>query len=224
MKILLIEDDPGIQQLLKYGFESKKEEVRSVRDGKEALQRLSKERFDVAVVDLMLPSMGGEDVIRKIREVGSDIILIALTSLRNPEVKAQILQMGADDFVEKPFSFEELYARIRAKDRRMRRGEPTRHLSAGDLDLIPERRIALRNGKEIALSGTEYRLLEFLMQQPGHVFTRQQLMEKVWGYASSVQSNTVDSHIASLRKKLEKGSRKKLIRTVHGLGYLFSAE
>jgi two-component system, OmpR family, response regulator len=129
--------------------------------------------------------------------------------------------VGADDYMEKPYSFEELYARIMAILRRSGQVFPSEYLTIEDLELVPDKRAALREKKDLKLRGKEYELLKYLMSHPNAVINRNTLMEEVWGYSNSVSSNTVDAHISSLRNKLDKGHSKKFIKTVHGVGYMF---
>ena len=211
----------GVQKALVRGFREKSVVTDSVRDGKEALTRISKNNYDLAVIDLMLPNINGEDIIRKIREVGMRLPVLVLTAFRGVHVKARLLEAGADDFLEKPFSFEELYARISAILRRSHNSELTENIRAGELELIPERKIIKRGDKEITLRAKEFALLAYFMKNPNRILSRQAIMENVWGYSTSILSNTVDSHIFTLRRKIDKGHSKKHIKTVHGSGYMF---
>lgn len=224
MKVLVIEDDLSVQKALERGFQSKSVMAGFARDGKEALQKLSSQTYDVLVVDLMLPHVNGERIIEKVRSVGIRTPVLVLTAYRKPETKARLLNLGADDFLEKPFSFEELYARICAILRRLSRGMLTEHLKIGELELLPEKRVAVREGKMISLRGKEYNLLEHFMRHPDQILSHQQLMEKVWGYSTSILSNTVASHISTLRQKIDKDFENSYIRTIHGAGYMFCSE
>ncbi len=221
MRALVIEDDLAVQKALERGFQSKYALFDGARDGKLALQKLSSTTYDVLIVDLMLPHVDGEKIIQKIRSVGIKTPVLVLTAMRSPEVKARLLDLGADDFLEKPFSFEELYARVGAIMRRFLRGSMTKALKIRDLELFPESNMAVRSGKEIPLRGKEYVLLEFMMQNPNRILSRQSLMEKVWGYSTNILSNTVDSHVSTLRRKIDKGFEFPFIKTIHGVGYMF---
>lgn len=224
MKVLVIEDDLAVQKALARGFQSKSAIAEFARDGKEALTMVADKNYDVLVVDLMLPHINGERIIEKIRSVGIKTPALVLTAYRKPETKARLLNLGADDFLEKPFSFDELYARISAIIRRLNRGMLTKNVAIGDLELIPEKRMAVRSGKEILLRGKEYYLLEYLMQHSDQILSYQSLMENVWGYSANILSNTVASHISSLRRKIDKDFETAFIRTVHGVGYMFCSE
>lgn len=224
MKVLVIEDDVTVQKSLERGFQSKMARVDFARDGKEALTLVADKNYDVLVVDLMLPHLNGEQIVEKIRSVGIKTPVLVLTAYRKPETKARLLNLGADDFLEKPFSFDELFARISAIMRRLNQGFLTKSITLGDLQLIPEKRMAVRATKEIHLRGKEYNLLEYLMQHPDQILSYQNLMENVWGYSAQVLSNTVASHISALRRKVDKGFETSFIRTIHGVGYMFCSE
>lgn len=221
MKVLVIEDDTAVRKALKRGFQSKMAVAEFASDGKEALTMVASKNYDVLVIDLMLPHINGELIVEKVRAVGIKTPILVLTALRKPETKARLLNLGADDFLEKPFAFDELYARIAAIMRRMNRGALTQKITLGDLELIPEKRIAIRCGKQIPLRGKEYNLLEYCMQHPDQILSYQKLMENVWGYSAGILSNTVASHISSLRRKIDRDYETNFIETVHGIGYMF---
>jgi len=224
MKVLVIEDDSAVQNALERGFQSKMAMVDFVRNGKDALTIVANKDYDVLVVDLMLPEVNGERIVEKIRAVGIKTPVLVLTAYRKPETKARLLDLGADDFLEKPFSFEELYARISTIIRRLNQGFLTKKMVLADLELIPEKRMAIRRGKEIFLRGKEYNLLEHLMQHTDQMLSYQNLVESVWGYSTDILSNTVASHISALRRKIDKGFDTSFIRTIHGVGYMFCSQ
>jgi two-component system, OmpR family, response regulator len=224
MKIMIVEGDVAVQNFLKQGFRYKQCSVDQSYDGMEGLKRLMGNRYDIAIVDMMLPRMDGGELIQKMRESGIQTPVIVLSSLKDSATKTRLFDIGADDFMTKPFSFEELYARILAIVRRIQHRVPTEHLEFSDLKLVPENRAAFRQSKKIDLRKKEYSLLEYFMQHPRRVVSREELMQNVWDYQSMVLSNTVDSHVSSLRQKIHQGHAKPLIRTVYGIGYMLSDE
>lgn len=224
MKILIIEDDVAIQNFLKRGFCYKQCVIDQAYDGLEGLEKLTNNDYAVAIVDLVLPKMDGTSLIQRIRENGIKTPIIVLSALQDLSKKTHLLEIGADDYITKPFSFEELYARILAVLRRSQNRLPTEHLEFADLKLIPEKRIAVRLDKKVPLRKKEYALLEYLMQHPNQVVSREELMQNVWDYQSFVLSNTVDSHVSSLRHKVDHGRKKPLIKTIYGIGYMMSDE
>jgi DNA-binding response OmpR family regulator len=222
MRILIIEDNRGIRNFLSQGFRYKNYICDEAINGKEGLKKILSNNYDLAIVDLMLPELNGEKVIDQARQIGIMIPIIVLTVVQDLQTKTRLLEMGVDDFVEKPFSFEELYARVNAILRRHKRTEVTEYLKISDLELVPEKRLAKRADKTIPLRGKEYALLEYLMRNKDKVVSRNTLMENVWGYNTACTSNTVDSHISSLRHKVDEWFATKLIKTVHGIGYMLS--
>jgi len=224
MKILIIEDDLAIQNFLKRGFGYKQCLIDQAFDGLEGLSKLTGGDYVIAIVDLLLPKLDGASLIQKIRENNIKIPIVVLSGVQDISKKARLLEIGADDYVTKPFSFEELYARILAVLRRSQNRLPTENLEFSDLKLIPEKRVAFRMEKKIPLRKKEYALLEYLMQHPNQVISRGELMQNVWDYQSFVVSNTVDSHVSSLRNKVDHGQKKKLIKTIYGIGYMLTEE
>ncbi|MCK5603373.1 response regulator transcription factor [Candidatus Pacearchaeota archaeon] len=223
MKILIIEDDRSIQNFLKRGLRYKQAVVHQAFDGMEGLEKLENNKYDIAIVDLLLPKLDGSSLIQKARDNGIETPIIALSALQELSTKTHLLDIGVDDYMVKPFSFEELFARILAVTRRSQNKPPTQYIKLDDLTLIPEKRIAERSGKEIPLRKKEYLLLEYFMQHPNKVISREDLIQNVWGYQENMPSNTVDSHISSLRNKINKGYKNSLIDTVHGVGYMLSS-
>ena len=224
MKILIIEDNVTILTALKQGFKYKSVVVDHCTDGKEGYDKLTCNLYDLAVIDLELPGMRGEEIVRKAKRKSIRTPLLVLTSSRDVKTKTMLLEAGVDDFMEKPYSFEELYARMMAIIRRSRIGFPSEYLVIEDLELLPEKRKAVRSGREIDLRGKEYDLLKYFMAYPNKVISRPVLMEDVWGYTASTLSNTVDAYVSNLRVKLDKGFEKKLIKTIHGVGYMMEAD
>ena len=224
MKILIIEDNITILTALKQGFKYKSVVVDHCTDGKEGYYKLTHDIYDLAVIDLQLPGMRGEEIVKQAKAEGLRTPILVLTSSRDVKIKAMLLEAGADDYMEKPYSFEELYARIMAILRRSKIGFPSEYLVIEDLELLPEKRKAKRAGKEIDLRGKEYDLLKYFMAHPNTIISRTTLMEDVWGYSTSMLSNTVEAYISSLRAKLDKGFEKKFIKTIHGAGYMLEAD
>ena len=224
MKILIVEDNTTILTALKQGFKYKNVITDHCTDGLEGMEKLKNNTYDLAILDLELPGMRGEEIVKQGKGMKIRTPLLILTASKDIETKAMLLEAGADDYMEKPYSFEELYARMMAILRRSEKSFPSEYLVIDDLEILPEKRIARRGKREIDLRGREYDLLKYLMCHPNQVISRSTLMEEVWGYSTSVLSNTVDTHISSLRSKIDKDFKKKLIKTIHGVGYMLEAD
>lgn len=229
-KVLVVEDDPAIRDALSYNLGREGYEVKAVGDGVAALEAARTSTPDVVVLDLMLPELDGFDVTRTLRKE-SNVPILMLTA-RDDEIDRVLgLELGADDYLTKPFSMRELLARVKAMLRRVRLAkeevEPQvssagKRLTSGNLDIDMTRHEALLDGKLFELKPKEYDLLVFLMQNPGQVFSREQLLEQVWGWEFSGGSRTVDVHVRWLRSKIEKDSEEPIrIVTVRGVGYRF---
>lgn len=222
-RILIVEDEESLATLLRYNLESEGYAVETVARGDEADTRLKEAVPDLLILDWMLPGVSGIELCRRLRgrpETKSLPILI-LTARGEESERVRGLATGADDYVVKPFSVPELIARVRALLRRVKPDQVASVLKAGELELDRERRRVYRSGRELSLGPTEFRLLEFLMQSPGRVFTREQLLNGVWGRDVYVDERTVDVHIGRLRKSLVRGREADPIRTVRGSGYSF---
>ncbi|WP_088343862.1 MULTISPECIES: phosphate regulon transcriptional regulator PhoB [Rhodomicrobium] len=220
-KILIVEDVESLALLLRYNFEAEGYQVTVAPDGNEAELAVSEDPPDLIVLDWMLPGQSGLELARRWRGNRSTrgIPIIILTARGEEADRIRGLTTGADDYVVKPFSVPELMARIKAI---MRRSSPeciVDILVVGDMRLDREEHRVTRNGREVRLGPTEYRLLEFLMQSPGRVFSRAQLLDGVWGREAYVDERTVDVHIGRLRKAINRGREKDLVRTVRGTGY-----
>ena len=224
MKILIIEDNTNVVNALKQGLKYKSVVADHCMDGRVGLRALEEKFYDLCILDLGLPGMNGEDILKKAKKEKVTTPFLVLTASDDIETKTRLLEEGAEDYVEKPYSFEELYARIMAIMRRSSKSFPSEHLEIEDLRILPEKRMAMRDGKEVMLRGKEYDLLKYLMCHPNKVLSRHTLMEDVWGYSTSVLSNTVDAHISNLRNRIDKGYDKKFIKTIHGIGYMFVHE
>jgi DNA-binding response OmpR family regulator len=222
-KVLIIEDEPDMVLGLKDNFEYEGYDVVVARDGREGLTRAVSDRPDVILLDIMLPKMSGLDVCRELRNQGLDTPVIMLTA-RGQEIDKVIgLEMGADDYVTKPFSIKELLARVRAQLRRAtRQVAEVETYAFGDVALNFKRYEATRNGEGLELSPREFELLKYFIQHRGETITRDQLLDDVWGYDNYPFTRTVDNHIAKLRQKVEAvPADPKYIITVHRVGYKF---
>lgn len=225
MKILLIEDELELSSFLIRGLKKEGYEIDHLEDGKNIMTHLKKNQYDVLILDLLLPTVSGEEILKEIRMNRNIMPVIVLTAVDDVETKTKILNMGADDYLVKPFSFVELIARIKSVLRRSQgNAQPTQQLKVGDLVLDPEMRMVTREDKPIKLRLKEYILLEYFMQNADKVVNRSTLIEKIWDYNAQLYSNTVDSHISSLRKKINQGYDKKLIETIHGVGYILKSK
>ena len=226
MKILVVEDEFDIANFLIRGLRSEGNVVEYVNEGKEAFNAILNGDFDVVILDLLLPNMSGEEVLKETRMRKNDTPIIVLTVIQDTESKIRLLNLGADDYLVKPFSFVELYARIKSIFRRSDKKNQNKgeEIVVGDLKIISSRRAMYRGNKLIKLRLKEYELLKYLMTHPDEVIARNTLAEKVWDYNARIFSNTVDSHISLLRKKINEGIDKKIIDTIHGIGYILHSD
>jgi DNA-binding response OmpR family regulator len=225
MKILLVEDEPHIAQNIKKGLEIKSYVVDVVYEGQKGLDFALAEDYDVIILDWMLPGMSGQKIAKELRKAGNSTPILMLTAKTTINSRVQGLDSGADDYLGKPFAFKELLARIRALSRRGQKPVQT-DLLVGDLTLDPTNYQVKRAGQEIHLSKQEFALLEFLMRHPGQVFSKEDLLEKVWSFDSDILPNTVQVYIGYLRNKIDKPFPKlpALIQTVRGFGYKIEAQ
>jgi DNA-binding response OmpR family regulator len=217
-RILVVEDEPTISEFLRVGLSYEGYEVCVVDDGRRALALVKEQSFDLLILDLMLPGADGFEICRRLRSWGNDVPVIMLTARGKISDRIAGLDLGADDYVTKPFSFEELVARVRAVLRR--RGHPNElaELRIGELVLLPESHEAYCGAKRLELTPREFALLELLMRHPRRVFTRETLINRVWGINFVGDTNVVDVHMSHLRRKIGREARR-LIQTVHGVGY-----
>ena len=219
MKILVIEDDPTVGQFVKRGLEEQRWGVDLVTDGEEGERWARSEAYDVIILDMRLPGKSGLDVLRGIRARGFERPVLVLTAQDAVDAKVQTLRAGADDYVTKPFAFEELLARVEALARRPKAlASPT--LTVGDLVLDQNTREVRRAGQQIELTPKEYSVLEYLMRHEGRVMSRTLITEYAWGYHFDPGTNIVDVVINHLRKKIDAGHDRKMITTVRGVGYV----
>jgi two-component system phosphate regulon response regulator PhoB len=222
-RILIVEDESDLALLLSYNLESEGYMVENVARGDEAELRLAENAPDLVILDWMLPGVSGLEICRRLRarEATRTLPVIMVTARGEEAERVRGLSVGADDYVVKPFSVPELMARVRALLRRSRPERIAERLFAGDLDLDRETRRVRRGARDIHLGPTEFRLLEYLLEKPGRVFSRAQLLDGVWGQASEIDERTVDVHVGRLRKALSRGRERDPIRTVRGTGYAF---
>jgi two-component system, OmpR family, response regulator len=222
MKILVVEDDRTVGQYVKRGLEEQRYHADLVEDGMEGLRLASGGRYDLIVLDLRLPEMNGLEVLRTLRDRGNTTPVLVLTAQDAVDFKVQALRSGADDYVTKPFAFEELLARVEALGRRPKEiRSPV--LKVGDLELDGETREVRRGGERIELTPKEYTVLEYLMRHAGRVMSRTLITEYAWDYHFDPGTNIVDVVINRLRKKVDTGQVHKLVHTVRGVGYVVKA-
>lgn len=218
VRILYAEDDPRMRALVARGLTEEGHSVLAVGDGDDALDQGLASAFDLIVLDVMLPRRSGVEVVRVLRAQGRTEPVLLLTARDTGADIVDGLDAGADDYLTKPFAFDVLIARLRALARR----PPLQHaavLGVDGLTLDPAAHTAHRNGQPLALTRTEFRLLECLLRRPGRVVTRQALVESLWGFERDVEANTLDAFIRLLRQKIDLGDEPTLIRTVRGVGY-----
>ncbi len=223
-RILLVDDEDAIQTLLAYPLRKDGYEVVKAQDGREALERFAERRFDLVVLDIMLPKLDGIEVCRRLRS-RSQVPIIMLTAKDDEIDKVIGLEMGADDYITKPFSVREFRSRVKAALRRaemLKRPADEEPIVAGDLRIDFERRSAEMRGEDVRLTYVEFEILAALAVSPGRVFTREGLLRHVWGDASYRDPRTVDVHIRHLREKLERDPKHpEYLFTVRGVGYRF---
>ena len=224
-RILLVDDEHSVQTLLAYPLRKAGYEVVSARDGREALDRFAEGRFDLVVLDIMLPKLDGIEVCRRLRS-RSQVPIIMLTAKDDEGDKVLGLEMGADDYITKPFSVREFRSRVKAALRRSEmlraRSPSSEPIEVGDLRVDFERRAVTARGEPATLTYVEFEILTALAAAPGHVFTRESLLEQVWGDSAYRDPRTIDVHIRHLREKIERDPREpEYLFTVRGVGYRF---
>lgn len=220
-KILIVEDEVNIASFIKRGLQECGYEVTAAYDGEEAWQLIKQERYDLFMLDIIMPKIDGLQLCRMIRQnLGYSIPILMVTALGTTDDIVSGLDAGADDYISKPFSFAELQARIRALLRRREGAKVNQVLQCGDLTLDQVSRRATRNGETIDLTVKEYRLLEYFMNNQGIALSRLQLLREVWDKNFDTNTNIVDVYVNYLRAKIDKNHDRKLIRTVVGLGYM----
>jgi DNA-binding response OmpR family regulator len=225
MRILLIEDDKKLARLLTQAILDEGWQVDAVHEGNGGLELLLRDIYDVAVVDWMLPGRDGPAICRSARSAGVHTALLLLTARSQIEDRVTGLDSGADDYLSKPFAFEELIARLRALSRRHQpNGGDREELRVGDLVMDLRAHTARRGGFTLDLTSTEWNLLEFFLRHPGQSLSRQQILDYVWSYQHDVQFSMVDVYISYLRRKLNLPGYADPIQTVRGIGYRLNAD
>jgi|TARA_R110002020_G_scaffold316899_2_gene532343 two-component system, OmpR family, phosphate regulon response regulator PhoB len=219
--VLIAEDESAVSELLLYNLKKEDYDVAVAADGEEALMMIDERAPDLILLDWMLPKVSGIEVCRRIRNGGANpnMPIIMLTARGEESDRIRGLDTGADDYVTKPFSTTELMARVRAVLRRIRPGLKEDKITVGDIIIDRVAHRVMRNEGEIHLGPTEFRLLDYFMQHPGRVFSREQLLDTVWGSDVYVEARTVDVHVGRLRKALRQGGGEDPIRTVRSAGY-----
>ena len=221
MKILVAEDEPTLNKIIAKRLKIETYSVDSAFNGKEALEYLNAAEYDLLIVDIMMPEMDGLTLVKTIRQQGSQVPVLFLTALDSTQDNVTVLDSGGDDYLVKPFEFDELLARIRSL---LRRSNPQQtvstQLSLADLTLDTRTHTVTRAGKEIALTPKEFSVLDYLLRNQGTVLSREQILEHAWDFSYEGYSNMVDVYIKTLRKKIDKDFTAKLLHTVRGAGYV----
>jgi DNA-binding response OmpR family regulator len=217
MRILVIEDEEKVARFIQKGLEAEKYQVTIIQDGKKGELEARSGEYDLLILDVLLPGKNGFEILGSLRQEQNKTPILMLTARSSTEDIVQGLDLGADDYLPKPFAFDELLARIRSLLRRKAQSSTT--LAMADLLLDTVSHKATRNGAAIELTSREYALLDFLMRNPNKLFSRRQLGEKVWGYQFDPGTNIIDVYVNHLRKKIDASSSKKLLHTIRGKGY-----
>jgi DNA-binding response OmpR family regulator len=225
-RILLVDDEQPIQTLLSFPLQRDGYEVVQASDGREALARFGEQQFDLVVLDLMLPRMDGLEVCKRLRAKGSTVPIIMLTAKSEEIDKVLGLELGADDYITKPFSMREFRSRVKAALRRAGMAHPEtddeQAIDVRGLRIDPTKRTVLRNGDSVATTFVEFEILTALARSPGRVFTRDMLLSRVWGDSAYRDPRTIDVHIRHLREKIEADPKEpEYLFTVRGVGYRF---
>ena len=223
MKILLAEDEIDLNNVITRYLKKNGYSVDSVLDGEEALDYLEYGEYDLVILDIMMPKVNGFEVIKKLRDKGNHTSVLMLTARDSADDKVKGLDLGADDYIVKPFDFNELMARIRAVVRR-KYGNSSNKLVIGDLILDISEKSVTRAGKQIELTGKEYEVLEYLMQSKNRILSRDQIKEHVWDFDYEGDSNIIDVLIKNIRKKIDIETGKQIIYTKRGLGYVIKED
>lgn len=224
-RILIVEDDREIAEFLAIGLSAEGYDVIVEPQGAGMIERVRAGDVRLVILDRMLPDAEGVDLCRRLRSAGNDILVLMLTARDALEEKLEGLRAGVDDYVTKPFAFEELLARIQILLRRASpTAEPARTLAYADLSVDLERKVAYRGGRELTLTATEFNLLRFFLENAGRVVSRMEILNAVWGYDFDPHTNIVEVYIAYLRRKMDREAGPRLLRNVRGFGYMLSAE
>lgn len=223
MRILVVEDEKDLNNIITKHLKKNNFSVDSVFNGEEALEYLDYGTYDLIVLDIMLPKVNGYEVVKKLRENKNETAVLMLTARDSIDDKIKGLDLGADDYLIKPFDFGELLARIRALVRR-KYGNTSNTMEIDDLCIDIAKKTVVRGGKNIELTGKEYEVLEYLIQNKGHVLSRDKIRDSVWDYGYEGESNIIDVLIKNIRKKIDIGNSKQLIHTKRGLGYVLKED
>jgi heavy metal response regulator len=223
MRILLVEDDKNVTRFVSKGLKENLFIVDLASDGEEGFELITQEKYDLIILDILLPKMDGWEVLQKIREKGIETPVVILTARDSTPDVVKGLNLGADDYLIKPFSFSELLARMRAILRRGKIQRPT-ELKVANLALNQMTREVYRDTVRIDLTSKEYALLEYFMQNTGLILTRTMLLEAVWDYNFDPMTNVIDVHINHLRNKIDRDFTPKLLHTIKGVGYVLKAK
>ena len=224
MRILVVEDDKGTARFIQKGLSEEGFMTDVVSGGEEGLFMATTEIYDLIILDVMLPEINGFEILRAIRQKGVSTPVLFLTAKDEKEDIIHGLDLGADDYLVKPFAFAELLARIRAVLRRGQTSDQMQKLIIGDLVLDRVTRQARRNDKIIELTAKEFQLLEYMMRNAGQILTKTMILDRVWGYDFDTQSNIIEVHVNRLRAKVDKDFSTKLIHTVRGVGYVIKTQ
>ena len=219
MHILVVEDETRLTKLIKRALEQERHVVDVAYDGAKGYTMAADSRYDLVILDLMLPELDGMEMCRELRKEGVDSRILMLTARGTTEDRVAGLDAGADDYLVKPFSFKELLARVRALSRREVQPELDERIEVGDLILDVNRHEAIRDGTAIDLTAKEFALLEYMMRNHGRILSRSQILDHVWGYEFDSITNVVDIYVHYLRNKIDKGFPYPIIKTVRGVGY-----
>lgn len=218
MRLLVIEDERKIARVIAESLKREKYAVDAAYDGEEGFNLADSQPYDLLIVDRMLPGLEGTEIVKKLRENGKNMPILFLTALSTTEDKTLGLDVGADDYLTKPFAVDELLARVRALLRRPPIQQPD-ILKIDDLKIDKQQHTVARAGKIIDLTSKEYALLEYLMQHPNQILSKETLIDHVWDFDADILPNNVEAYIKNLRQKIDKPFKKQLIKTVRGFGY-----
>lgn len=218
MRLLVIEDERKIARVITESLKREKYAVDAAYDGEEGFNLADSQPYDLLIVDRMLPGLEGVEIVKKLRENGKNMPILFLTALSTTEDKTLGLDVGADDYLTKPFAIDELLARVRALLRRPPIQQPD-ILKIDDLEIDKQQQTVTRAGKIIDLTNKEYALLEYLMQHPNQILSKETLIDHVWDFDADILPNNVEAYIKNLRQKIDKPFKKQLIKTVRGFGY-----
>jgi two-component system copper resistance phosphate regulon response regulator CusR len=220
MKVLYVEDDPEARAFVSRALRESGFVVDTAGEGETGFELASAGSYDILILDVKLPGISGFELLRRLRRAGVDVPVLFLTAQGEVADRIEGLELGADDYLAKPFALAELLARLRAVARRHLRAARDGVVRVGDLVLDSERHHVERSGKRIQLTPKEFQLLEYLALNAGYVLSRSMIAEKIWGHGFESYSNAIDVHVNNLRKKVDRGADRKLIHTVKGLGYV----